>query len=52
MTEFERQVYRDMQPVDRVLLWAAKVTELMELQKIMGAEDVPWIQMLCKEPRR
>lgn len=49
MTEFERQIYRDMQPVERVLLWAAKVSELMELQKIMGAGDVPLVRMLLKE---
>lgn len=51
MTEFERQVYRDMQPVDRALLWAVKVMELLELEKLMGSDEVPLIRALLEEPK-
>lgn len=35
MTDFERQVYTDMLPTDRILIWMMKALELQELGKLM-----------------
>lgn len=48
MNDFARQVYADMKPVDRVLLFMVKVDELLDLQKAMGEEDIRLIKELLR----
>ena len=40
MSEFERQVYADMESTDRILLWMAKCIELFEFSDILTKEDI------------
>lgn len=49
MSDFARQIYADMKPVDRVLLFMVKVEELFDLQKAMDARDIKLIKHLLGE---
>lgn len=50
MTEWERDVYKDMKPIDRVLLYMVKVMEMLEFQQVLQAEDIEIIkEFLLKE---
>ena len=51
MTEFEKSVYTDMKSVDRVLLWAIKAIELMELSDLLTKEDILLVRDLVKMER-
>lgn len=46
MNDYAVQIYADMKPVDRVLLYMLKVRELLDLQAAMGKEDMRLIKAL------
>lgn len=39
MTEFEKQIYEDMNSTDRILLWMIKFENLMDFSKVLTEED-------------
>lgn len=39
MTEFEKQIYEDMNSTDRILLWLIKFEDLMDFSKVLTEED-------------
>ena len=48
MTEWEKSAYSDMKSVDRVLLYMAKVVEVMEFKKLLTKEDIELIVSYIK----
>lgn len=40
MTDFEKQIYTDMNSVDRCLLLIAKLEDFIEFSKLMTKEDI------------
>lgn len=40
MSEFERQIYADMESTDRILIWMIKYMELSEFTDILTDEDI------------
>jgi len=52
MTEFEKSVYTDMKSGDRVLLWAVKAIELMELSDLLTKADILLARDLVKMEKK
>ena len=49
MNDYAIGIYKDMKPVDRVLLYMLKVRELSDLREAMGEEDFSMIRELCRQ---
>lgn len=49
MNDYAIGIYKDMKPVDRVLLYALKMRELFDLQEAMTEEDFRLVEELCKQ---
>lgn len=49
MNDYAIGIYKDMKPVDRVLLYALKMRELFDLQEAMTEEDFRLVKELCKQ---
>lgn len=49
MNDYAIGIYKDMKPVDRVLLYMLKTRELFDLQAAMGEEDFRMLKDLCQQ---
>ncbi len=51
MTEFEKQIYKDMNSVDRVLILLAKLEDFLGFKELMTKDDIKLIQKLVKQEK-
>ena len=49
MTEFERAVYADMKPADRVSIWLIKAADFFEYSRIMTEEDTEVLRKVLEK---
>lgn len=49
MNDYAIGIYKDMKPVDRVLLYILKFRELQDLQAAMSEDDIKLMEELYKQ---